>query len=72
MSKKHIFSEVVDKIPFTGTYIIEEDYGYSPIFSLCTITIDNRPDLMLVIDPRVVQEIEKSLLLDWEYNVWRV
>jgi len=69
MTKKYIFSEVVDKIPFNGTYIIEEDYGYSPIFSLCTITIHNGPDLMIVIDPRVVQEIEAALLLDWEYNV---
>jgi len=71
MAKHYI--ETVDSITFNGTYEIEEDdEGFSPIFSLCTIKIVKGPDLMLVIDPRVVQEIEKILLLDWEYNVWRV
>jgi hypothetical protein len=66
----HKYSNVVDGITFTGTYEQEDDYeGYFiPIFSLCSITIDNGIDLMLVIDPRIVQEIEQALLDDWRWN----
>ncbi len=68
--KKNIYSVFVDDILFTGTYEQEDDYeGYFiPIFSLCSITIDNGIDLMLVIDPRVVHEIEQELLDDWRWN----
>jgi len=67
MAKHYI--ETVDNITFNGTYEIEEDdEGFSPIFSLCTIKIAKGHDLMLVIDPRVVQEIETNLLVDWLYN----
>jgi hypothetical protein len=66
--KKHIYSVFVDDILFTGTYEQEDDEGHDPIFSLCSITIDIGVDLMLVIDPRVVQEIEKDLLEDWRWN----
>ena len=66
--KKHKYSSVVDGITFTGTYEQEDDEGHAPIFSLCSITIDNGIDLMLVIDPRVVQEIEEALLEDWKWN----
>jgi hypothetical protein len=70
---KHLFNETVDDVEFNGTYELEDDDdGYSPIFSLCTIMIDKGPDLMLVIDPRVVHQIEERLLLDWKYNDHRV
>jgi hypothetical protein len=70
MTNMHKYSEIVDGITFTGTYEQEDDdEGYCvPIFSLCSITIDNGIDLMLVIDPRVVQEIEEALLEDWKWN----
>jgi hypothetical protein len=69
--KTHKYSNVVDGITFTGTYEREDDdEGYcAPIYSLCSITIDNGIDLMLVIDPRVVQEIEQALLDDWTWDV---
>ncbi len=66
--KTHKYSNVVDGITFTGTYEREDDEGYHPIFSLSSITIDNGIDLMLVIDPRVVQEIEQALLDDWTWD----
>jgi hypothetical protein len=67
--KKHKYSEVVDGITFTGTYEREiYDDCHIPIFSLCSITIDNGVDLMLVIDPRVVHEIEQALLEDWRWD----
>ncbi len=67
--KKNIYSVFVDDILFTGTYEREDDdEGHNPIFSLCSITIDNGIDLMLVIDPRVVHEIEQELLDDWRWN----
>jgi hypothetical protein len=66
--KTHKYSNVVDGITFTGTYEREDDEGHHPIFSLSSITIDNGIDLMLVIDPRVVQEIEQDLLDDWQWN----
>ena len=66
--KKHLYSVFVDDILFTGTYEQEDDEGHGPIFSLCSITIDSVVDLMLVIDPRVVQEIENVLLEDWRWD----
>ncbi len=66
--KKHLYSVFVDDILFTGTYEQEDDEGHAPIFSLCSITIDSVVDLMLVIDPRVVQEIENVLLEDWRWD----
>ncbi len=66
--KKHLYSVFVDDILFTGTYEQEDDEGHDPIFSLCSITIDSVVDLMLVIDPRVVQEIENVLLEDWRWD----
>jgi len=71
MAKHYI--ETVDNITFNGTYELEDDdEGYSPIFSLCTLMIDKGLDLMLVIDPRVVHEIENRLLDDWRWHDARV
>jgi hypothetical protein len=66
--KQHLYSVFVDDILFTGTYEQEDDEGHDPIFSLCSITTDNGVDLMLVIDPRVVHEIENVLLEDWRWD----
>lgn len=66
--KKHNYIEIVDGICFKGSYVIEEDEGFDPIFTLETITIDNHVDLMLVIDPRVIQEIEGQLLEQWKWD----
>jgi hypothetical protein len=66
--KQHLYSVFVDDILFTGTYEQEDDEGHDPIFSLCSITIDSRVDLMLVIDPRVVHEIEHELLEEWRWD----
>ena len=65
---KHQYSVLVDDILFNGNYQIEEDKGRPPIFTVVSITLDNALDLMLVIDPRVVQEIEESLRGDWLWN----
>jgi hypothetical protein len=54
------YSHVVDGITFNGTFEQEDDEGYDPIFSLCTLEVQGI-DLMLVIDPRVVHEIEEAL-----------
>lgn len=70
--KPHYYSVIVDNILFSGEYISEEDEDHPPIFTLISITADNSRDLMLVIDPRVVQEIEKMLLDDWRWNEDRV
>ena len=65
---KH-YIEIVDNIIFKGQYIMEDDEeGYNPIFSLVSLTIDDKIDLMLVIDPRVIQEIEQALLDDYLWN----
>jgi len=66
--KKHNYSILVDNICFNGQYIMEEDEGRPPIYTVVSITLDNALDLMLVIDPRVVQEIEQTLLDDWLWN----
>ena len=66
---KHNYSVLVDNISFNGQYIIEEDEEHPPIFTVVSITLDNALDLMLVIDPRVVQEIEQALLDDWTWDV---
>ena len=65
---KHNYSILVDNICFNGEYIIEDDDEHPPIFTVVSITLDNALDLMLVIDPRVVQEIEQTLLDDWLWN----
>ena len=69
---KHKYSILVDNICFNGQYIIEDDEDNPPIFTVISITLDNALDLMLVIDPRVVQEIERVLLDDWLWNEDRV
>ena len=74
--KTHKYTEIVDGICFKGQFTIEnddDDYdpetGYLlPIITVVSITIDNHVDLMLVIDPRVVQEIEQKLLKDFLWN----
>jgi hypothetical protein len=70
----HIYFKAVDGICFIGKYTIEnedEEDGYKPIFTVCTIMLANKGeplDLMLVIDPRVVQEIEQGLLDSWLWD----
>jgi hypothetical protein len=65
--KKHTYYWIVDDVSFKGQYTIEEDEpGYLPIVTLCTLEVEGI-DLMLVIDPRVVQEIEHGLL---EQELW--
>jgi len=62
------YSITVDNVLFEGTYTFEEDEpGYLPIVTLCTLEV-NGLDLMLVIDPRVVQEIEAALLSDYKWD----
>jgi hypothetical protein len=65
--KKHKYSETVDGIVFSGQYTVEEVDDSYPIFSLCTLMVGGM-DLMLVIDPRVVHEIQFSLVEDWRWN----
>ena len=63
------YSHTVDGLSFQGSYTIEEDdEGYNPIFTVDSIFIGHSPDLMLVIDPRVIHEIEASLLADYKWN----
>ena len=58
----------VDGIEFKGNYSFEEDEpGYLPIVTICTLEVKGI-DLMLVIDPRVVQEIEAALLSDYKWD----
>ena len=62
------YSNIVDGITFTGTYSLEEDeQGYLPIVTLCTLEVRGL-DLMIVVDPRVVHEIEAALLADYQWN----
>lgn len=66
--KKHKYEQIVDNIVFEGAYTLEEDEpGYLPIVTLCTVEVKGI-DLMLVIDPRVVHEIEAALLADYQWN----
>lgn len=66
------YSTIVDDICFGGQYTIEEDEpGYLPIVTICTLEVQGI-DLMLVIDPRVVQEIEHGLVQQWLWNEERV
>jgi hypothetical protein len=66
--KTHKYSNVVDGITFTGTYERENgDEYHDAIFTLCTLEVQGI-DLMLVVDPRVVHEIERALLDDWLWN----
>jgi len=68
--KKHKYSHVVDDIEFTGSYERELVDEYA-IFTICTLEVQGI-DLMLVVDPRVVHEIERVLLDDWLWNEDRV
>lgn len=62
------YSITVDDVLFNGVYSFEEDdEGYAPIVSVHTLEVDG-VDLMLVIDPRVVHEIEAALLADYQWN----
>jgi len=65
---KH-YSQTIDGLSFQGSYTVEpDDDGYSPIFTVDSIFIGHSPDLMLVIDPRVIHEIEAALLSDYKWN----
>jgi len=64
---EHKYWEDVDGISFSGVFTIEKVDDSYPIFSLCTVVV-NGIDLMLVIDPRVVHEIETKLLTDFMWN----
>jgi len=64
--KKHNYVQIVDGITFKGTYEREEVDIYA-IFTVCTLEVQGI-DLMLVVDPRVVHEIERALLDDWTWN----
>tara|TARA_R110000822_G_scaffold9207_5_gene35875 strand:- start:696 stop:911 length:216 start_codon:yes stop_codon:yes gene_type:complete len=69
----HHYDQVVDGIIFRGEYTIEEEEGYNPIFTVDSIRVNTLDvDLLLVIDPRVVQEIEHSLVQQWLWNEERV
>jgi len=62
------YSITVDNVLFEGSYSFEEDEpGYLPIVTICTLEAGGI-DLMLVIDPRVVQEIEHGLVQQWLWN----
>ena len=62
------YSITVDNVLFEGSYTCEEDEpGYLPIVTICTLEVEGI-DLMLVIDPRVVQEIEHSLVQQWLWD----
>ena len=65
--KTHKYSEYVDGICFKGEFTIEPVDDSYPIFSLCSLVV-NDMDLMLVIDPRAVHEIEEKLLADFVWN----
>lgn len=66
--KKHNYHWIVDDIVFEGAYTLEEDEpGYLPIVTLCTLEVKGI-DLMLVIDPRVVHEIEHGLVQQRLWN----
>ena len=64
--KTHKYKQIVDGITFKGTYEREEVDIYA-IFTLCTLEVEGI-DLMLVVDPRVVHEIERALLEEWTWN----
>ncbi len=67
---KHDYAHTVDGLSFQGSYTIEEDEeGYSPIFTVNSIyAMPCAIDLMLVIDARVIHEIESHLLSDYKWN----
>lgn len=68
---KHKYEYVIDNIIFRGHYIIENPDGGDPIYSVTTVQADSitNSDLMLVIDPRIVHEIEANLLEDYRWNL---
>ena len=63
----YTYKHTVDSIEFTGEVVIEPQEDDDPIYSLATLEVGGI-DLMLVIDPRVVHEIEGALLADWRAN----
>ena len=65
--KMHNYSQIVDGICFEGQFTIEPVDDSYPIVSLCSLIVSGM-DLMLVIDPRVVHEIEEQLLADYVWN----
>lgn len=66
--KKHNYHWIVDDVWFKGQYTIEEDDpGYLPIITICTLEAGGI-DLLLVIDPRIIHEIEQKLLEEYQWN----
>jgi hypothetical protein len=70
MTEYKQYIHTVDDIEFSGSYTYEHDEdGYNPIFTVDSIQIyPLYIDLLLVIDPRVVHEIEQALLDDYLWN----
>jgi len=64
------YTYTTDGIEFTGTFHVEnDDEGYNPIFTVNSVyAMPCAIDLMLVIDPRVIHEIEAYLLSDYQWN----
>ena len=64
------YTYTTDGIEFTGTFHVEnDDEGYNPIFTVNSVyAMPCAIDLMLVIDPRVIHEIEAYLLSDYKWN----
>ena len=64
------YSHTIDNIEFKGQYTMEyDDEPFDPIFTVDTIFINSSlPDLMLVIDHRIIHEIEAYLLSDYKWN----
>jgi hypothetical protein len=63
------YQEWVDGIYFYGEYISEPDDDLPPIITVTTIRAGGSQDLMLVIDPRVIQEIEAKILRNHEDDI---
>ena len=63
-----LYSYTIDGISFKGDFTIEDDDpGYLPIITICTLEAGGI-DLLLVIDPLVIHEIEQKLLEDYQWN----
>ena len=69
MTQYKQYIHTVDGIEFSGAYTYEhDDEGYNPIFTVDSIKMwPWKIDLMLVIDPRVIHEIEAYLLADHKF-----
>ena len=67
----HTYEYRIDNIIFRGHYVIENPDDGEPIYSITTVKADSitNSDLMLVIDPRIVHEIEANLLEDYRWNL---